>query len=533
MSISLQEVLALEVFKESTFLAGLEGKNNYVRWVTILEVLDEIDQLEPGEFLITTAFDLQKNKELRKQIIKLFHERELSGIAIQTGYYLEKVPEEMLEQANKYGFPIIEIPRTTTFSEITKTVHRHIINKQFEKIRFSEEMYKRLTEIALSNQGLPPIAQAVCNLINGEILIFDNNMNKLCSTSQHSSTISNHQLVENIYSFKEEFEQASLSHKKIMIDDWQVFISPVKSKNSTHGYIIGIKKSSFNEFEEIAIQHASTICALEFIKLSSLEQKDIQLKADFLEMILTGNYEDELTIHSQGRALGYKLGVHATCITIIQIDQYETIEEWEKIESKLLQTTLRLFQEHGLQTLFKLFTGQFVMLITNRWPDKVNINDVLERVSAEVHQKYGITLSIGIGNYYTDVKKYKYSYKEAQEALFILKTVWKKNKILHHRDLGLYKLLYPLLETKENINLTKQYYQQILGDLLEQEELLTTLQTYFSCLKINEAAEELFIHRHTLTYRLKKIEEITNKNINHFQDRLELELALTFYNMFK
>src|SRR5690606_33513518 len=117
-------------------------------------------------------------------------------------------------------------------------------------------------------------------------------------------------------------------------------------------------------------------------------------------------------------------------------DQYETIEEWEKIESKLLQTTLRLFQEHGLQTLFKLFTGQFVMLITNRWPDRVNITDVLERVSAEVNQKHGITLSIGIGNYYTDVQKYKYSYKEAQEALFILKTVWKKNKSLHHRDLG-------------------------------------------------------------------------------------------------
>lgn len=530
MSISIKEILSLSVFKDAQLVAGHLGTHKQVRWVTILEVLDDIDQLESGELLITTAFDLLSNTELRMKLIEKLYQRNLAGIGIQTGYYLESIPDEIIRDAEKYQFPVIEIPRTTTFSDITKIIHKHIINRQFEKIQFSEELYKRLTDIALNNEGIQPIAKAVCHLINGKIVIFDTHMNELCVATCPGApfSVSHDVLLDYIYQYRDKFEAGTIPYISIPQNDDYLFITPVKSKNSHFGYIAGIKKQPFNEFEEIAIQHASTIGALEFIKLSSLEEKDNQLKADFMELVLTGNYTDELTVYAKGEALGYKIGTHDTCATIMHIDDLAVIDDWDRMESKVLQAILKILQEHGLETLFKLYSGQFVMLITNRWVNRVDIREVLQEVARHINEKFEITLSIGIGDYYKDFRDYKKSYKEAQEALFIIQSVWKKNKCLHYKDLGLYKLLLPILQDEK---LIMDYYHQVLGEILDSDELLETLDVYLQSMKINEAADQLFIHRHTLKYRIKKIEELTGRKINHFQDRLEFELALIIHNM--
>ena len=40
------------------------------------------------------------------------------------------------------------------------------------------------------------------------------------------------------------------------------------------------------------------------------------------------------------------------------------------------------------------------------------------------------------------------------------------------------------------------------------------------------AARELFCHRHTLRYRIRKIEDLTGRDLSRAQDRIEFWLAL-------
>ncbi|WLR49672.1 PucR family transcriptional regulator ligand-binding domain-containing protein [Bacillus tianshenii] len=530
MAITIEDMLKLPLLKEADYVAGRKGQKKIVRWVTILELLDDIEQLEEGELLLTTAFDLHSSSNLKSNLIPHLASQKLSGIIIQTGYYLEKIPEEMIEAANDYSFPIIEIPKNVTFSEITKGIHKNIINKQFEEIHYSEQIYRKLTNIAINNEGLEPIAKAVRDLINGQLTFFDINLNKLCVSKAS-------------FSLPEDFSQNLLSeHKKkesqdlfeltkLSFDnDFHAIITPIMAKGNIYGYIVGIKKVPFNNFEEIAIQHSSTIGALEFIKLATLEAKDNQLRSDFLELLLTGNYTDEITIHSKSEALGYKLDANDTCVGIIKIDTYENIDykERNKLESQLQQTILKHLQDHAIETLFKCLNGQFILLMTNYYPDRSDISLILAKLSEHIKQKYDLTLSIGIGKYYNNINEYRFSFKEAQEALFIIESVWKKNKLLHYKDLGLYKLLLPLLQNKE---LIQEYHHKILKDILNNEELLETLRIYLEDMKMNNAAEKLFIHRHTLKYRIKKIEKLTDRKIHNFKDRIELELALIIHNM--
>ncbi len=69
-------------------------------------------------------------------------------------------------------------------------------------------------------------------------------------------------------------------------------------------------------------------------------------------------------------------------------------------------------------------------------------------------------------------------------------------------------------------NIKNKFYKQNGG-----EELLETLLKYieFNGEK-NRISEELHIHRNTLNYRLNKIEEITNLNLNDYMDLYQLIL---------
>lgn len=59
------------------------------------------------------------------------------------------------------------------------------------------------------------------------------------------------------------------------------------------------------------------------------------------------------------------------------------------------------------------------------------------------------------------------------------------------------------------------------------EPLCQTLTAYFACNKNNaETASQLEIHRHTLSYRLKKIKDITGLDPSEFQDAVVMHLAL-------
>jgi purine catabolism regulator len=74
--------------------------------------------------------------------------------------------------------------------------------------------------------------------------------------------------------------------------------------------------------------------------------------------------------------------------------------------------------------------------------------------------------------------------------------------------------------------------QATLGPILEYDaanntELLRSLSAYFANQrKRRVTAAELFVHEHTLAYRLKRIEALTNRDLNDLQDTSELWLAL-------
>lgn len=125
MALLIKDIFTLNLMKNAELIAGKKGAEKKVIWVNMMEILDQFDSLQKGELLITTGFGLQ-NQEKNKDLIKKLYEKGLSGLAIQPGYYIEEIPNYLINDANRYDFPLIKIPKKLTFSHVTRAILKEL-----------------------------------------------------------------------------------------------------------------------------------------------------------------------------------------------------------------------------------------------------------------------------------------------------------------------------------------------------------------------------------------------------------------------
>ena len=100
--------------------------------------------------------------------------------------------------------------------------------------------------------------------------------------------------------------------------------------------------------------------------------------------------------------------------------------------------------------------------------------------------------------------------------------------VASHRDLGAFTLLLAL----QDDDALRLYSDGLLEPIEQTEgeyggELLRSLEAFIENNgNWERAARQLYCHRHTLRYRIRKIEELTGRDLGRATDRIELWLAL-------
>ena len=92
--------------------------------------------------------------------------------------------------------------------------------------------------------------------------------------------------------------------------------------------------------------------------------------------------------------------------------------------------------------------------------------------------------------------------------------------------------MHPWLFNIENTDCFEEYYQDTIRpldeyDALNNSNLVEVLDCYMKHNgSVQDTAEELFVHRNTVNYKIKKIEALLNVDITKFSVRNELALGL-------
>ena len=261
------------------------------------------------------------------------------------------------------------------------------------------------------------------------------------------------------------------------------------------------------------------------------EEKNTSTKERLLYTIL---YSDSLDIDQvllQAEQIGVSLSGKCKII-YFKIFEGRKKQDFVLLNSELTTLAETEFINHGIKRVLTLTEiNAECMLISDEMASQDLLTSILENIIKKAKSEFKINLKIGIGSSYEYIRDFRKSMEEAKSAVKFSKMFGDDRKIIFYDDIDIYSLITMINDGAY----LDSFVEKNIGKLISADEnseadLINTLSSYISHnLNMNETANSLYIHRNTLHYRLEKIKNILNMDLNDIDNILTLKLSLAIY----
>jgi purine catabolism regulator len=282
-----------------------------------------------------------------------------------------------------------------------------------------------------------------------------------------------------------------------------------------------------SDFDRLTLHHAVTIVALELLRERVAGDTERRLAGDVLAAVVRG----ELTGPDLSRRLApFGLSDRVAAIVVARPNNGRGSPTPAELE---LSAALRDDAAAGLVASSGALTCALVPGM-----DEDELIPLAQRVASRLSTALEAPVQVGVGRGVPggDARRSFHEARCALEALSLgigppgngngdpaLRT-----RVASYRDLGSFQLLLSLQEDEA----LRLFCDSILGPIEASEghyggELMRSLEAFIEENgQWERAARRLYCHRHTLRYRIRRVEELTGRNLSNARDRIEFWLAL-------
>lgn len=136
MSVELNRLMKKVAHMDITLVAGEKGLSNIVSWVHMIETKEASDFLEGGEIAFTTGIGLNNGLSIL-DLVKNIWENHAAGVVLNTGPFLEYIPQEVIDFGNSHDFPIFSVPWKIHIAEIMRIFSFMITKSEQENLEIA------------------------------------------------------------------------------------------------------------------------------------------------------------------------------------------------------------------------------------------------------------------------------------------------------------------------------------------------------------------------------------------------------------
>ncbi len=156
-----------------TVRAGEDRLDVPVRWAHVSELADPVPYMEGGELLLVTALKLDaENPETMRRYVRRLVGAGVVGLGFAVGVNYEEIPEALVDAAAAEGLPLLEVPRRTPFLAISKAVSAAIAADQYRAVTAGFAAQRELTKQALTD-GPEGLLTALASQVDGWAALYD------------------------------------------------------------------------------------------------------------------------------------------------------------------------------------------------------------------------------------------------------------------------------------------------------------------------------------------------------------------------
>ncbi|NBJ68128.1 MULTISPECIES: PucR family transcriptional regulator [Clostridia] len=522
----IQEALLVGGLAKGNVVAGEKGITRNIASIEVMEVPEVMDWVTSGVLVITTFYSIKSLPDKQIEIVQALIHQKAAGIVIKLGRFITSIPIEIIHLANQHNFPIITIPKDVTYiSVLTPLYEKLYLEKQQKTVELQYPLY----EFEQSNfSSLPEALNKMAEMVNSPIYIEDLDGRLLYSAAlvhgdgwRRSISLFSKPYYTNYVKEISRWENDVLTKKYTEFYKpglRRKILLPLVWKNSLFAilHISYIDKELFQDVSPNHLNNVANRVSQLFISDQLYLQKNRQDDLDAIEQFLL-HLDDINTTKTAIIVNFYGDWLKLTNYPKQQVMDYSSLirKELYGLANQLTTCETFIFERYNKFYLFLYCKEETYGQIVTHW------HEIIEQFNREDNWNFTrVAISPSIKTP-TNFEEYVHTVSKTMEVGLKIKP---EHTVYTHDKLGIYEILLQLTSDP----FARRYTQNVLYPLLQEDDVLVeTLQMYLKENgNISKASEKLFIHRRTLNYRIQKIEQLLNMDLNDANHRFILKFCL-------
>ncbi len=511
----------------------------------LTQIIEKLEKFNPYFFSkVEEPAYIQTHKMLEPNQTHFFSE------CLYVGYvsYLPELPKEICQDTICNVICIKDKPLPQNFKPffnlnlllVEKEINQFDVLNNIADILIDEAKLiasmKQLLDALYDNQGIQHIVDVATETFENPIFI--NDMAYKIIAMSHKTVFNDPTLEdEKTLGYIHE-ENLSAMRRDMLMNRLSGHNYPIYSKNNDMGWLMrsirlhGIEVGTvalaehnrpFRKIDYELLNRFSKLVAIEMEKSTFYKDNKGIMYNYFLVDLIVGKVNNPKAIRQRLSSLNWKIERYFQMLLIIDHNQNDYERNPEGI-SRELKTIIP-------DCHWAVYHNNLAVIINRQNHEILTLEEQLRIKEFFVANN----LSCGISDVYSNIVETSRHYNQAMHAVELGIFINHKNGIYHYSD---YMIAYiGQILSKHNdlqnfsipaINVIQKF------DTENKSQLLETLKQYLYY--VNNpvaAAESLHIHRNTLLYRINKIKEITNLDLDNGDERLKIQLYLKFMDFMK
>jgi len=527
---TLQSLLQFALPLGTTLAAGSPEMN--INWsVTVRAQPPAFPDVYGGE-LALVSMDVLRSYNSRLTLGEVV--QGLAQVGVSAIAAIDDVTDSAIAIANDCQVGLLALPEDSNLTRIERAVNTLIANYSAQLNQRAMEIQRQLSRLAAENRDLNSLLQIVARATARPVVVHDDAgvlMAQVYPNVSRRVGGTGRSILQSLPygAFQNWLEREAPQAEGAIVSSPLGFTTVLKVEKRVAGYLSLVdKQTPLDEFDRLVMTYGADVCAIELAKNRAIAFAVEQARGDWVQMWLSGTPADDDLLTTRAQQSGFDI----TSAFVVAVFRAST-----KSGAPLpLESLISLVRDDMIRRQINGAVGQYVDVIVALYPlENAAQPQRVRRLVDEVREQLASRtpsglVGAGISRPALGLSTLREAYREAKDAVSIANELGDRELATFYGDLKLFQLLLALKE--RNLDQMRRFHKETLGLLVDHDErkqgdLLRTLNGFFEANgNLAKAASDLDVHRNTLVYRLERIAELTDMNLDDPDNRLILHLAL-------
>lgn len=489
MALDVSDILTLPELR-TRLVSGAQGEKRRVRWAHVCELADPTEWLGDGDLLMTTGMGIPPAPQDQRAYVQRLASAGLAGLMIGEHMQAPDDLDALLQHAQALGFPVMLTHYGVPFAAVTRAIvdagqqeelaRRNAITRVYESARMS-----------IQGLGLAALLKRLEKDVQAQLTLLD--ARTLAPWRADLAGLAP-QPREALATRLRDLPGNRPVVQRLALDSGEVLVMPLPSQADC---LLVAEGDGLLDYG--LLHHVVAVLGIELERLRVDNERNLRLGSELLDDLL----QQRLPAHqAQQRLAAFGLAAENACVLL------------GRAGTVAPATCDEALQRLGVRVLLRVQGDDLI---------------VLGAGEAAAHLQAQLQSALGVSNPLGHTGRCLEALREARLALA---HAGPQQLTVSYAQAG---AAAPWLA--QSLDEAERTFRAVLGSLADYDhqqhtQLLPTLQAF---LQHNRswlvAAAQLHVHKQTLVYRVRRIEEITGRSLDSTEDVATLWFALRAAHM--